>query len=115
MLHVTPDIMEATYEFLRCLPPFKGWRLPHADGIEFKVVGAEHLCGLYEQIGPKHRISVSATTTVRTDSLVKVMAHEMIHLHQSLRHTDDGPEHNEQFHKLAKSVCRRHGFDPGLF
>ena len=115
MLHVTPAMMEAAYEFLSCFPPFKGWRLPHADEIEFRVSAEAHLCGLYEQISDKHRISVSATTTVQTDSLIKVMAHEMIHLYQSLHYTDQGPEHNEQFHKLAKGICRRHGFDPGLF
>jgi len=32
-LPLTPATLTAAYEFLRTTPPFKGWKLPHADEV----------------------------------------------------------------------------------
>jgi hypothetical protein len=42
------------------------------------------------------------------------MAHEMIHLYQDETGTARG-HHNPKFLKLAKRVCKIHGFDPESF
>jgi predicted SprT family Zn-dependent metalloprotease len=49
-----------------------------------------------------------------TDLLLSTMAHEMIHLYQDETGTARG-HHNPKFRKLAKRVCRIHGFDPESF
>ena len=41
-LRLTPEILEGAYEFLRATPPFRGWRLPHADEVEFVVSRHRH-------------------------------------------------------------------------
>ena len=30
-LHLTPDLLEGAYEYLRLSPPFREWRLPDGD------------------------------------------------------------------------------------
>jgi hypothetical protein len=44
------------------------------------------------------------------------MAHEMIHQHQQRQRTDTpNTEHNAEFMRLARAVCRHHGWDEKEF
>ena len=48
-----------------------------------------------------------------TSTLVEKMAHETIHLAQEIaKTTTSGAEHNPDFEKRWRQVCRYHGFDP---
>ena len=37
-MQITPELLEASYELLRSMPPFKRWKLPHADNVVFRVL-----------------------------------------------------------------------------
>lgn len=115
-LHISPAMMETAYEFLRATPPFRGWKMPPADDVAFRVMRAGDYRGLYHRENGQHIISISGKWIGHSATLLAVMAHEMIHLHQAVRGLETGnTEHNAQFHRLAGRVCKLHGFDPKGF
>jgi hypothetical protein len=112
---ITPDMMEASYrQLLSCLP-FRRWRLPHPDSVEFNVTrhkdrSAHHRA--YKD-GSGHEIAVSAHKVKTFNLLNECMAHEMVHMRQDQLGMRD--EHGVGFKRLAKLVCRRCGFDVSAF
>jgi SprT-like family. len=109
-LPLTPEIMEAAYEFLRFTPPFKNWRLPPGDDVVFHV-SADMIIGYYTR-DHNHHIALSSKRIGTTALVMHIMAHEMIHLHQALRKTETrNTEHNAEFDRLAKRVATIHGWD----
>jgi hypothetical protein len=111
---LTPDILEAAYEYLRATPPFKGWRLPEGDEIGFIVSRRpdrfSHMQGYVRS--SQAEISISEKLVGSTCVLIEAMAHEMVHLRQHLRRTETAnTEHNAEFYRLAKRVCAVHGWD----
>jgi hypothetical protein len=115
MLRPTPEILEAAYEYLRTTPPFRGWKLPHADSIGFVITRSKNTKGYYTKECRKpdsHEIGVSENCVSSTLHLFEVMAHEMIHLHQAINKLETGnTQHNADFLRRAKSVCKYHGWD----
>ncbi len=122
-LTLTPEMLEGAYEYLRVSPPFCHWDLPHADHVSFRVLGAKDRFGHFRG---RHRkaqgddgfseIAISAGLVKSTDLLISTMAHEMIHQHQQRTRTEtSNTEHNAQFIKLARQVCRYHGWDEKEF
>lgn len=119
-LRLTPEMLERCYDFLAHTQPFDEWNLPDAQDVDFRVVKTPELRGWYRNEGtikrPKHVIAVSSNVIGHSNSLLLVMTHEMIHLHQAdVKMETAGVEHNAAFKKLLVQVCRRHGFDPKLF
>lgn len=119
-MRLTPIILEAAYEFLRCTPPFNKWNLPEADEIEFHVVNKmrpeRHFadCGIGDS--GEWCIRVAAKRHRHTQTVLMSMAHEMVHLHQMIRQLETpNTQHNADFWKRAATVCRHHGWDAGLF
>jgi hypothetical protein len=117
-LRLTPAMIQGAYEFLRVSPPFSRWKLPHGDEIEFRVSRRRDIMGAHNTYVRllNHIIDVSDETVGHTATLIETVAHEMIHLHQAEKrsHTPN-TEHNAEFHRFAKLVCRHHGFDPKGF
>lgn len=116
-LHLTPELLEGAYEYLRCAPPFRAWNLPEPDQITFRVMGARDRYGHFRGRHTRARgadsfseIAISAGKVRSTDMLMATMAHEMIHLYQDETGSARG-HHNPQFRKLAARVCALHGFD----
>lgn len=61
-------------------------------------------------------IEVSAASVGHTGTLVWVMGHEMIHLHQSIAGFETPKAmHNADFRRKAEQACRYHGWDFGMF
>ena len=117
-LPLTPEMLAAAYDFLRCTPPFKGWKLPHSDAVEFKLTRHHEEAGHYNRYvrTNEHWIAISTVCVGRTESLCRYMCHEMIHLKQGIAKTETkGTVHNAEFRQLARAVCRLHGWDPKLF
>ncbi|HEY0266725.1 MAG TPA: SprT-like domain-containing protein [Rhizomicrobium sp.] len=116
-LTLTPEMLENAYEYLRVSPPFCRWNLPDADQVMFRVMGRRDRFGHFRG---RHRratgddgfseIAISAGMVRSSDLLISTMAHEMIHLYQDETGTARG-HHNPEFLRLAKRVCRIHGFD----
>lgn len=113
-LHLTPEMLRASYEYLRATPPFRRWGLPPADEIEFHVTRHKDKAGECESSGGQEPvIRISSQLIGWTQSLMETMAHEMIHLHLDRR--GERASHGASFKRTAAQVCRRHGFDPKLF
>ena len=112
-LPLTPELLQATYDFLRATPPFKWWRLPPGEEVTFKVMRKVWTRGDHWLKNGKHTIRVSEVNTGRTYALLMVMAHEMVHVvcdNNCVRST-----HGAAFKKKAAKVCQYHGFDLKMF
>lgn len=109
-LHLEPDNLVDAYEMLRKTLPFRRWRLPHSDTLEFRILTTKERCGHFREAeNGIHEIAISASRVKDLIELLKVMGHEMVHLRQAiLKHRDN---HGASFERLGKSVCRRHDFD----
>ena len=113
-LEITPGGVAALYDALRQFQPFKDWNLPAADEVEFHVVREKKVYGTYH-FGDAHVITISEKVCGHWSTLTGTVAHEMIHLHQSIRGTTSKAEHNHEFRRLALQVCQAFGFDERCF
>lgn len=115
-LPLTPETLEAAYEYLRTTPPFSSWNLPEGEDVKFVVIKSKTDAGWHKVENGKDIIAASEACIGRTLSLLELMAHEMVHMHQrDVKTETPGVTHNRSFTLLAKRVCRFHGFDPKLF
>jgi hypothetical protein len=118
-LPLTPETLAAAYEYLRSVPPLSGWNLPEAEEIAFKVSRRQSEFGHYRWDGKRHTISMSVRAVGHTDTLMRYLAHEVIHLHleaTGMESKSGSPDtHNVAFQKFAAQVCKVHGFDPKAF
>ena len=115
-LPLHPDHLVAVYDMLSAMPPFDKWKLPHSDEVMFIVCRSKANRGDYHWNGERHVIRVSSLYNKRLQALVEVMAHEMIHLHEEEAGLSrPGVQHSTTFQKLAKRVCKIHGFDEATF
>ena len=114
-LPLTPHMLAAAYEYLRSTPPFRGWKLPHADEVKFTVNRHPSDLGAC-QGGPTCTIEISSVTVGHTDTMLRTMAHEMIHLRQFLHGEETrNSMHNRDFRRKSGQVCRYHGWDVRVF
>jgi hypothetical protein len=61
---------------------------------------------------PNAEIALSETSIGSSAKLIEKMAHEMIHYYQHVRRRETAnTEHNAEFKRLAREVCRIHLFD----
>ena len=118
MLPLRPEHCAAVYDCLRAFPPFSRWKLPESDEIEFvvnldpKVYGT---CEFYPSSG-RATIKVSAANVGHWNTLGMYMAHEMIHLYQYRQGISrHDVEHDADFRRRAKAICRRFGWDAKAF
>ena len=112
---LTPEMLEAAYEFLRTTEPFRRWKLPHADDIAFKITRHADRFGTFDATDPP-QISVSDRVVGHTQTLLMTLAHEMIHLrHHLTREARSDVEHGARFRRHAARVCRQHGWDAKAF
>lgn len=109
---ITKATIIAAYELLRATPPFLGWKLPDPSDVKFEVVKTRELYGDCD--GETIRVSASRHSQLYT--LLATVAHEAIHLHQ-MRHglETKNTQHNADWHKRARRVCRIHGWDHRCF
>ncbi len=114
-MKLTPEILEAVYDFLRATPPFRGWKLPKGEDVIFHVTKTRGTLGSYTRYirTDRHIINISGARISHTALLACVMAHEMVHLNLGVRKAETpNTEHSAEFRRLSKIVCRHHGFDP---
>ena len=111
-LPLSPEILRAAYDYLNATPPFARWNLPDSDDVSFKVAKDRSHAGWHEVDRKKHLIAISSYHVAHSHTLLVIMAHEMIHLHQVHSGMSQGGEHNRAFDKLKFRVAKYHGFDP---
>lgn len=125
-IYPTPEMCRAAYEFFRTTLPYRRWRLPDAEQVVFKITDSGKIMGsVYYPSGKgqkiRPRMEISERLNFCTDLLIRTIAHEMCHLRQfqldgwHIVDPDKEYGHGEDFKKLAKLVCRRHGFNPKTF
>lgn len=114
-LPLTIDTLRAAYDYLATTPPFVRWNLPDGEDVTFRVVKSLDTRGWYRRVGQRHTIGISRNCIGRTDSLMEVMAHEMVHLHEEQAGACGSGEHSRAFNRWAAQVCKWHGWDPKLF
>jgi hypothetical protein len=118
-LPLTPETLAAAYDYLRTTPPFYKWNLPESEDVKFKIGRRPKEAGRYQWDGVDHTITASVRGVGYTTSVMRFMAHEMIHLYlekmgwESKAHSAE--VHNAAFRKFAAQVCKYHGFDPKAF
>jgi len=114
-LHLTPAMLEASYELLRTTLPFRRWKLPHAGEIEFKVLRLPHRGDTASWGDDLHEICLSTKWHPILSELLLTMAHEMCHVRQYMERPNDRAHHGAYFKKCARQVCRHHGWDYKTF
>ena len=113
-MQLTPNIIKGIYTMLLQCRPFNGWTLlPHPDSVKFVVESSIEEVGFYiydegEEI--EHVLGISRDGCGHLDTVVKTIAHEMIHMkrHKTSKWTD----HDAIFRKYAHQVSAELGFDP---
>lgn len=115
-LPITPQRLAAIYEMLRTWPPFNRWKLPPASSLRFHVSRARGHDAQWWISGNKHHIETSERRHYHLLTLIISMAHEMIHVRQLEARTETpGVEHNAEFRRISRRLCRRYGWDEGQF
>lgn len=115
-LHLTPELLELSYQLCAVSAPIKNWRLPDPDEIVFRVLAAKERYGHFRAgvNGGLHEIAVSNSNVGSLDLLNRTMLHEICHL-EDFRRTGDGVSHGVGFRALAREVSRHHCLDPKGF
>lgn len=113
-MNLDPNILRGAYSYLLTTLPFRRWKLPDADEIEFHVTNDKHVTGNCEvENSNRFTIRVSNVLVGRTSSLMETLAHEMVHVYLFRKKVK--ALHGKEFQKLADATCREHGFDRALF
>lgn len=117
MLHINKDIVRHTYALLAETQPFTRWNMPPTEDVIFHMDRHPGRYGCH-WIDRKHRhhISVSSRCSGTLGTLIRVVAHEMVHLYEDRTFkTRNDVTHSAVFKKLAREVCKYHSFDPVEF
>lgn len=115
MINVTPQQCAAVYDMLCTLPPFNSIpNMPTAEEIEWRCVNRMDIYGQYQALDP-HVITVSTALVGHLETLIKVIAHEMVHLWQVMDLSVTKAQHNANWYKKARKVCNSLGYDPRSF
>lgn len=112
-LHLTPGILAAAYNYLKETLPFRRWSLPDSDSLKFQVIRSKKVLGICIERPSGTTIQISSANIGETGSLMRTMAHEMIHVHLNILGVKS--HHGKKFRRLAAGVCKHHGFDAKLF
>ncbi len=118
-MQLTPDILRAAYNYLSETEPFNGWNLPDAEYVDFAVTKTrkrQGRCNCHVDGQSRcYKLDVSQKYVTHTASLMLILAHEMIHVHEFEAKLMERRHHGKVFWALAKEVCDAHGFDLGQF
>lgn len=114
---ITPTLVASMYSMLRECPPFAGWHLPEADAVEFKTAARKDIYGEHIEKTPptrgaRHTVTISVENNGHLDTILRSLAHEMIHVAQAVAKTANKNQHNADFHRRCRQVGRVTGWDP---
>jgi hypothetical protein len=103
------ETLRAAYDLLNAQRPFNLWNLPDGEDVTFRVVRDRKTMGWASGT----TIAISRSCVGHLDTLLRVMAHEMVHLHQHRNKLEiSGVEHNTAFRRDIARVAKALGFDP---
>ena len=108
-------ILRNIYTTLVICDPFVSWKLPLPQEIKFIVDLDESAMGtyLFDDGGEyEHIITISSARCGHLDTVIRTMAHEMIHASRWETSTCAWQKHDKTFKHRAKMVANELGFDP---
>jgi hypothetical protein len=114
-MKLTPAILKNIYSMLFCCEPFSKWKLPLPEQVNFIVDSDVEVMGTYlYSDGDKweHIITISDARCGHLDTVIRTMAHEMIHASRWDTSTQAWTKHDKTFRNRAKMVATELGFDP---
>lgn len=116
-LALNKERLALLYDFLVECQPFCNWKkMPASADVTFKVTRSKTTAGYYRRTNGRHEIGISSACCGWINEFVRVMIHEMLHLHQATSGMETPhAEHNMAFQKLAKRLCKDFGLDPHMF
>ena len=114
-VNVTPECCAAMYDCLRMFNPFTAMNLPDSDEVEFHVKHRHDCYAEHIHTGTAHSITVSDALIGSFDGLAQVMAHEMLHAAQLIKGTATQSQHNAEYRRLARTVCKEMCWDIKAF
>ena len=110
MIPITEQTIRATYEYLLIFPPFNRWKMIAAEDLTFLVVA---FTSEYAQYNPqKKEFRVSHVNVGKQLTLLKKVAHEMIHVHEDALGIYTKTHDTPFFLRCRDQVCRHFDFDP---
>jgi uncharacterized protein YjaZ len=101
--------LEAMYLMLCQMKPFKTWTLPNTAEINFVVTDEEDAYGSYVFDNDMHIITISKAKCSHFETILKTLAHEMIHMKRFK--TINWDKHDAVFRKYATSIANEFGWD----
>ena len=107
---VTAQTVQAVYEMLIQLPPFNRWNLPPSKQVVFEVHKDPTCLGEYEP--DPHVIRISEAKNGHLDTVIKTVAHEIIHMRLHLKKSKAWDLHDDKFNELSHKIAVQLGFDP---
>lgn len=108
------EILRVTYLRLTLTKPFKRWKLPPAEEVEFHIITNRNIRGDWSFDKGRHIIRISNHVIHTTRMLDATVAHEMCHMRQHALGARR-QEHGKVFERLADQVCRHHEYERGMF
>jgi len=114
-MKLNPQILENMYSMLWVCEPFVSWKLPLPQQIKFIVDMDETAMGtyLYDDGGEfEHIVTISSARCGHLDTVIRTMAHEMIHMSRSNTISDAWTKHDTTFRRRAHKISANLGFDP---
>jgi hypothetical protein len=116
MIQLTSTILKNMYTMLVVCKPFDKWDMPLPEQIKFIVDHDPDTMGtfLYDDGADKyeHVITISAARCGFLDTVIRTMAHEMIHASRWNTSTAAWQKHDKVFRSRAFAVSQSMGFDP---
>lgn len=114
-MKLNPIILKEIYEMLYMCEPFSKWKLPLADEVKFELIPDDTVMGTYlyddgEEF--EHTIQISQARCGHLDTVIRTMAHEMIHASRHNTITEAWMKHDKTFRRRAHLVSVELGFDP---
>jgi hypothetical protein len=115
-VHITREVLRATYALLLTTLPFRGWRLPAPEDVKFILTKNLKDRGDFRVGNGKAELRVSQMVHETLHSLTMTVAHEMCHMKEweDMVWRED-VAHSDYFCRLADRVCKVHLFDRGQF
>ena len=106
---VTPKSIKAAYDILR-VTAFLGVKVRPSSKVKFVSKRMKKYHGLYHW--PEHRMEIDSQIGT-VSKLLHVVAHEMTHSVLDSHGNDDHPQHDENFQRVADTICSIMGWPKG--
>jgi hypothetical protein len=114
-MKITSTILKNIYNMLVVCEPFDKWHMPLAAQIKFIVNADPDVMGTYMyDDGEKleHIITISTARCGFLDTVIRTMAHEMIHMSFYRRKGNKWAQHGKEFRARCHRVGKELGLDP---